>query len=121
MAKTEKIKSEIKHDENSIISIYMEEVLENNQEPLNVFSFCKKHKIDEPLFYSYFGSIKALKQRIWIKLIENAQHVIQENTAFNSYSQKDKLLTFYFSLFEIFTLNRSYILFCLESDKNQFE
>ena len=119
MAKTEKIKSEIKHDENSIISIYMEQVLENIQEPLNVFSFCKKHKIDEPLFYSYFGSIKALKQRIWIKLIENALHVIQENTAFTSYSQKDKLLTFYFSLFEIFTLNRSYILFCLESDKNQ--
>ena len=119
MAKVEKIKSDIKHDENSIISIYMSEVLENNKEPLNVFSFCKKYKIDEPLFYTYFGSIKSLKQRIWIKFLENVQHVVQENSAFTTFSQKDKLLTFYFSLFEIFTLNRSYILFALESDKNQ--
>jgi hypothetical protein len=119
MAKVEKIKSDIKHDENSIISIYMAEVLENNQEPLNVYSFCKKHKIEESLFYSYFGSIKALKQIIWKKFIENVNNVTRENTSFSSYSQKDKLLTFYFSLFEIFTMNRSYIIFTLESEKNQ--
>lgn len=119
MAKVEKIKSDIKHDENSIISIYMAEVLENNQEPLNVYSFCKKHKIEESLFYSYFGSIKALKQIIWKKFIENVDNVTRENTSFSSYNQKDKLLTFYFSLFEIFTMNRSYIIFTLESEKNQ--
>jgi hypothetical protein len=94
MAKVEKIKSDIKHDENSIISIYMAEVLENNQEPLNVYSFCKKHKIEESLFYSYFGSIKALKQIIWKKFIENVDNVTRENTSFSSYNQKDKLLTF---------------------------
>jgi hypothetical protein len=119
MAKVEKIKSDIKHDENSIISIYMAEVLENNQEPLNVYSFCKKHKIEESLFYSYFGSIKALKQIIWKKFIENVDNVTRENTSFSSYNQKDKLLTFYFSLFEIFAMNRSYIIFTLESEKNQ--
>ena len=119
MAKVEKIKSDIKHDENSIISIYMAEVLENNQEPLNVYSFCKKHKIEESLFYSYFGSIKALKQIIWKKFIENVNTVTRENTLFSSYTRKDKLLTFYFSLFEIFTMNRSYIIFTLESEKNQ--
>ena len=54
-----------------IISIYMDCVLEKNQAPKNVFSFCKEHKIVESDFYTFFGSIDALKQQIWVKFFEN--------------------------------------------------
>ena len=121
MSTIENLKDEGIIDENSIITLYMEDVLENELEPKNVFSFCKKHTIQEATFYSYFGSIKALKQRIWVKFLENIKTIIANNTEFDNYSEKDKLLTFYFSLFELFTLNRSYIVFTLESEKNQFK
>jgi hypothetical protein len=105
-------------DESSIITLYMEEVLENGKEPLNVFSFCKNHSIEETNFYQYFGSFKAIKERIWVKFLENVIHIINENKEFSNYSDKDKLLTFYFSLFEIYTLNRSYIIQTLETENN---
>ncbi len=54
-------------DDNAIISKYIDDVLEKNEEPKNVFSFCKEHKIDETEFYTFFGSIDALKQEIWVK------------------------------------------------------
>ncbi len=104
-------------DDNAIISIYMDYVLDKNEEPKNVFSFCKEHKIDETEFYTFFGSIDALKQEIWVKFFENALVTIESEEAFEGYSDKNKLLTLYFTLFEILTLNRSYVLFSLKENK----
>ena len=104
-------------DDNTIISKYMDDVLEKNEEPKNVFSFCKEHKIDETEFYTFFGSIDALKQEIWVKFFENALITIQGEEAFQTYSEKNKLLTLYYTLFEILTLNRSYVLFSLKENK----
>jgi hypothetical protein len=118
MSTLENANSENSFDENSIITIYMEDVLESEIEPKNVFTFCKKHSIEETTFYSYFGSFKALKQRIWVKFLENVTEIIENNNEFDHYSDKDKLLTYFFSLFEVFTLNRSYIVYTLEAESN---
>jgi hypothetical protein len=104
-------------DDNAIISIYMDYVLDKNEEPKNVFAFCKEHKIDETEFYTFFGSLDALKQEIWVKFFENALVTIQKEEAFESYSNKNKLLTLYFTLFELLTLNRSYVIFSLKENK----
>ncbi|MCF6128122.1 TetR/AcrR family transcriptional regulator [Flavobacterium sp. AS60] len=100
-----------------IISLYMNDVLEMNEAPKNVFAFCKKHNIEESDFYSFFGSVDALKQDIWVKFFENAVDTIEKEPTFETYSDKNKLLTLYFTLFEILTLNRSYILFSLKENK----
>lgn len=104
-------------DDDFIISKYMDYVLEKNQEPRNVFSFCKEHKIEEVDFYTFFGSIDAIKQEIWIKFFENAIKTIESEEAFEGYSDKNKLLTLYFTLFEILTLNRSYVIFSLKENE----
>ena len=104
-------------DDNAIISKYMDDVLEKNEEPKNVFSFCKEHKIEESEFYTFFGSIDALKQEIWVKFFENALATIHVEESFQTYSEKNKLLTLYFTVFEILTLNRSYVLFSLKENK----
>lgn len=106
-----------KMDDTTIISLYMNYVLEKNEEPKNVYSFCKEHKIEETEFYTFFGSIDALKQEIWVKFFENAEASIQKEEAFAGYSDKNKLLTLYFTLFEILTLNRSYVVFALKENK----
>lgn len=101
----------------AIISKYMDYVLSNNAEPKNVFSFCKEHKIEEADFYKFFGSLDGLRQEIWVRFFENAEGSIKKNEAFESYSDKNKLLTLYFTLFEILTLNRSYVMFSLKENK----
>ncbi|MDN3677882.1 TetR family transcriptional regulator C-terminal domain-containing protein [Flavobacterium paronense] len=115
-AKQVKTKKEL-IDDIQIISLFMNDVLEHNEEPKNVYSFCKKHSIQESDFYSFFGSFDSLKQCIWIKFFENAVASIEKEEAFDKYSDKNKLLTLYFTLFEILTLNRSYVLFTLKENK----
>ncbi len=104
-------------DDNRIIELYMNDVLENNEEPKNAFVFCKKHEIEESDFYSFFGSLEVVKQTIWVKFFENAITTIEKEKDFESYSDKNKLLTLYFTLFEILSLNRSYVLFSLKENK----
>lgn len=104
-------------DDDAIISKYMEYVLENNEEPKNVYSFCKLNKIEETEFYTFFGSLDALRQEIWVKFFENALVTIEKEEAFENYSDKNKLLTLYFTLFELLTLNRSFVLFTLKENK----
>jgi hypothetical protein len=43
-----------------IILLYMNDVLQMNEAPKNVFIFCKKHDIEESDFYSSFGSFDSL-------------------------------------------------------------
>lgn len=105
-------------DDNFIISKYMEAVLETSMEPKNVYLFCKEYKIIESEFYTFYGSLEAVKQDVWTKFFENASTTIEKDEAFENYSDKNKLLTLFFTLFEILTLNRSYVLFTLkENDK----
>jgi hypothetical protein len=83
----------------------------------NVFVFCKKHNLEESDFYSSYGSFDSLKKDIWVKFFENTVVTMKKEPTFETYSDKNKLLTLYFTLFEILTLNRSYILLTLKENK----
>ena len=104
-------------DDNQIITLYMNDVLEQNKAPENVYQFCKRHGIEESEFYTFFGSLDAIKEDIWVKFFENAIVTINLEEAYAGYSEKNKMLTLYFTLFEIFTLNRSYIVYSLKENK----
>jgi hypothetical protein len=119
-AKTSKAKQKMV-DDRSIIALYMNDVLEMNEAPKNVFVFCKKHGIEESEFYSFFGTLDALRQAIWVMFFENAVGVIEKEPAFEGYSDKNKLLALYFTLFEILTLNRSYVLYSLKEHQESFK
>ena len=103
-----------KHSEDTIITLYMDDVLENGTLPKSIYKFCKDNDIAEPIFYQFFGSFEGLRKRIWIKLYDNTENLMAKNKEYESFSNKDKLLTFYFSFFELLTLNRSYVLFTLK-------
>lgn len=107
-----------KIDDNLIVSLYMENVLSHNAEPKNVFIFCKENEIEEADFYSFYGSIDALKEDIWIKFYENTASNLVKDKNFSSYSNRNKLLSLYFTMFEILTLNRSYVYFTLKDTKD---
>lgn len=115
-AKKESVKK-IEIDDNHIITLYMNDVLENNHNTKNVYVFCKNNHIEESQFYSFFGSLDAIKQSIWIKFLDNAIDTLSKDVNYASYPDKNKLLSLYFTLFEILTLNRSYIVYSLMENK----
>lgn len=104
-------------DDNYIISLYMDQILLEEHEPKTVYAFCKKNNIEESDFYTFFGSFDGLKKEIWNKFLENAISTLHNDVSFAGFSPKNKLLTLYFTLFEILTLNRSYVMYVLKDNK----
>ncbi|MBL0012795.1 MAG: TetR/AcrR family transcriptional regulator [Flavobacterium sp.] len=122
MATTKKTATKSKQvDDSKIIELYMNSVLTENASPKNAYLFCKENAIEESDFYSFFGSIDNVKQVIWVKFFENAITAINNEEGYATYTDKNKLLTLFYTLFEILTLNRSYVLFSLEENKNNFK
>tara|TARA_R110000868_G_scaffold51182_2_gene162608 strand:- start:5382 stop:6041 length:660 start_codon:yes stop_codon:yes gene_type:complete len=107
-----------KINDDAIIGMYMDYVLEYETVPKSIYKFCKTNKIKEEEFYSFFGSIEGIQVAIWEKFYTNTIAVMNKNKEYESFSNKDKMLTFFFSIFELLTMNRSYVLFALHEHKN---
>lgn len=117
MATLKKTSAKPQVDDQFIISRYMHDVLENNGNAESVYRFCKNNQIDEVVFYTFFSSIEAIKQEIWVRFFDNAVQTMNSSPDFATYSDKNKLLTLYFTFFEVLTLNRSYVVYTLEENK----
>lgn len=98
---------------NDLISMYMDYVLQHEMAPKTVYKFCKINKIKEEDFYLFYGSLESLKKGIWEKFYTNTISLMENNKEYEGFSNKDKMLTFFYTFFEILSLNRSYVLFVL--------
>ncbi|NNJ88959.1 MAG: TetR/AcrR family transcriptional regulator [Eudoraea sp.] len=107
-------KSTATSKKDQIINGYMTYVLEHEKIPASVYKFCKSIKVTEEQFYTHFGSIETLQKRIWDTFFMNTKELMEKNKEYDSSSNKDKMLTFFFTFFELLTLNRSYVLFTLD-------
>lgn len=105
----------------NIISWYMEFVLENNHQPKSVFSFAKENNFEETDFYKYYGSFEAVEESIFSEFFHHTIVVLQKSEDYETYDARNKLLSFYFTFFEILTANRSYVVYALENAKRDLK
>ena len=103
-----------KNKREELISRYMEYLLEEGNRPSSVFKFCKSYKFKEEEFYSNFGSFKGLQNAIWDTFFDRTIELLQQNKEYDSFRNKDKMLSFFYTFFELLTLNRSYVLLSLD-------
>lgn len=115
-AKNSKSKKQL-IDDDQLIEMYMNTVLEKNETPKNVYLFCKENSVEEADFYSFFNSLDALKETIWVKFFENTINTLHKDTNYAGYENRNKLLSLYFTFFEILTLNRTYVYYALKDNK----
>ena len=104
-----------------IYDAYSTEVLEHEKEPKSVYLFCKKNKIEETDFYKSFASLEDIKESIFSKFFDNAYILISKEKGFDAQVPKEKLLSFYFTFFEVLLLNRSYVLFILSNSGEKMQ
>lgn len=104
-----------------IISLYMEYVLEHEKVPGTVYKFCKENDLTEEQFYEFFGSFNGLQKEIWNSFYENTIDLIKNTPEFEAFTNREKLLTFFFTFFEVLTANRSYILFSLPPNERMMK
>jgi hypothetical protein len=116
IAKQEIVKREItKHD---IITAYMDYVLEHERTPKSVYKFAKDNNMSEQEFYKFFGSFESLRKDIWNTFFTMTMDVGYKNEDYDHFSNREKMLTFFYTFFELLTLNRSYVLYTLRENQN---
>lgn len=104
-----------------IVELFMNTVLEHEVIPKSVFKFCKTNKIKEEEFYRFFGSFEGLQREIWKMFYSHTMSLLQKDKSYKNYSARERLLTFYYTLFENLNLNRSYVLFVLDEHSSPIE
>ncbi|WP_273567667.1 TetR family transcriptional regulator C-terminal domain-containing protein [Maribacter halichondriae] len=97
-----------------VIEKYMDYVLEQERVPKSVYKFCKEHNFEEKAFYELFGSMESVRKSIWNSFYEHTLALIEKNKDYETLPNKEKMLTFFYTFFELLTLNRSYVLFTLD-------
>ncbi len=101
-----------------IVSMYMNEVLEKGQKPKSVYHFVKENDFTEAEFYAFFGTLEGLEKEIFRLFLVNTIDLLHKNGDYQEYDMKNKMLSFYFTFFEVLTANRSYVLQALKLDRN---
>ena len=102
----------------NLISWYMEFVLENNHNPKSVFSFAKENNFEESDFYKFYGTFEGIEQSIFSEFFNNTIKVLAKSEEYPNYDARNKLLSFYFTFFEILTANRSYVVYALKGNED---
>ncbi|PQJ23236.1 TetR family transcriptional regulator C-terminal domain-containing protein [Tenacibaculum sp. SG-28] len=103
-----------------IVDFYMNDVLLEHT-PKSVYAFADKHNFNEGDFYQFFPSFDRLEQEIFALFCSNTVALLVKNEAYTTYDSKEKLLSFYYTFFEILTANRSYVYLKLKGNKNKLE
>ncbi|WP_405570290.1 TetR family transcriptional regulator C-terminal domain-containing protein [Winogradskyella sp. Asnod2-B02-A] len=104
-----------------IISFYMDYVLTHSHKPKSVYAFAKDNNFEEPKFYEFFNSFESLEQSIFSIFFDNTLAVLHKSEDYQSFDARNKLLSFYFTFFEVLTANRSYVIHALNTEKNQLK
>jgi len=116
-AKKTSRKSANKSSADKIQSSYIEYLLTNGKRPVSVFKFCLDIGIKEDEFYQQIGSFAGLERQIWSGFIERTISRLNRDESFSTFNTREKILAFYYSLFEMLSHHRSYVLFQLENSR----
>jgi len=95
---------------NDLTDKYTEFILLNDKPPRNVYSFAKEIGITESDFYKHFSSFEGINQWVFARLFEETFTLQSESKEYEKYSDREKLLSFYYTYFELLSSNRSLVL-----------
>jgi hypothetical protein len=115
MGKQTKVSKEI------IISAYTKMILEEGKKPNSIYHFCQLLKIEETQFYEFYATFQQIEDSVFETFFENTLKLLNKSEDYASYDAKTKVLSFYFTFFELLTANRSLILRLLSQEKNNLE
>ncbi|HMJ68406.1 MAG TPA: TetR family transcriptional regulator C-terminal domain-containing protein [Cyclobacteriaceae bacterium] len=91
-----------------IRSAYTDYLLTEGKQPPSVYKFCLDLGIKEEAFYNQFGSFDAVERDIWAGFINTAISRLQSDKTWSTFTSREKILSFYFGLFEELKNNRSF-------------
>ena len=106
-----------KNTKQLFIDAFMDYVLVHNKIPSSIYTFCKDLKQEESEFYKHFASFNNLEEHIFSIFFEKSLELVTNEPSYEGYNSREKLLTVYYTLFEMFTANRSYVVWSIGDHK----
>lgn len=104
----------------SMTKMYMDYYLINNEAPKSVYQFAKLNNFNEVDFYKYFGNFMAIEQYVFLSFFEQSIALLHKSEDYVSFDARNKLLSFYFTFFELLSANRSFVLLLLNGNFKQW-
>ncbi|MDG1913483.1 MAG: TetR/AcrR family transcriptional regulator [Crocinitomix sp.] len=97
------------------IKFYVKTVSNTNKRPASIQKFAKKAGYKEKDFYAHFSSFEALEEEVFVWFFKQTINLLEEDAKYHEFDAKHKLMSFYFTYFEILAANRSFVHFVLKS------
>ena len=104
-----------------IVSMYMNYTLEQNEKPKSVYQFSKLNGFTESEFYTFFGTLNSIENEIYNMFLEKTVALLEKDANYETYDMKSKMLSFYFTFFELLSANRSYVVMSLKENENHLK
>lgn len=93
----------------AILNKYKEYVLTKSSEPRSVYIFAQELNIQESEFYDHFSSFEAIQSSIWEQFLDDTIAGIKKNQPYSEYTNRERLLAFYYTLIERLKQDRSFV------------
>ncbi len=105
----------------SIVEAFTHYILKNGEAPKSVYSFCDENNWKEQDFYAHFSSFFQVESEVYYQMYTQTEGLLKKEKAFKKFDAQNKLLTFYFTFFEVLTSNRSLVLTLISNHKNKLD
>jgi len=99
----------------------MNHLLNEGTAPKSMYQFAKSLKLKESEIYEHFASFEAIEAHVFQTFFDNTLALLDKDRSYKSYGAKDKLISFYFTFFELLKVNRSYVLLSLTETRDKIE
>ncbi|MEY4433361.1 MAG: hypothetical protein RLZZ44_1495 [Bacteroidota bacterium] len=104
-----------------IVTMFMQDTLDNNEKPKSVYHFAKANGFTEAEFYNFFGGLEGVEKEIFTIFLEKTIELLNKDKDYEYYDMKSKMLSFYFTFFELLTANRSYVVLSLKGNQKPLQ
>lgn len=103
-----------------LIEQYIDALLVHPEQLHSIYKFTKALSIEEGVFYEHFSSFEDLESTVFVQLFEATLATLHDTEGYEQFDSRNKLLSFYYTLFENFKLNRSAIVALLDGSPSEF-
>ena len=105
----------IKDDD--LVKMYVDYIVNHDIKPISISLFAKHNNFEEALFYKHYSSFEVLEQRIFRSFFEQTIELLEKSEDYINYDARNKLLSFYFTFFELITANRIYVVNTIKNEQ----
>jgi hypothetical protein len=102
--------------EEKIIEAYKEMVIKGDSE-INPFTLSQKVGLGEKDFFQYFSSVDDIGRKIWVNLCDAVMLELNQSELYSSYPSRQKILSYFFTFFEIARTERTFITRTVHNDR----